>query len=103
VSLKYYIEESRKNCSRESEEPLLDEELQLGCLMRIANSLEKIEQPHAEALETIEILKRGRKAKEGIIVNLDNRIAGLKSYITRLKKERDTSCQEKKKSDTTRP
>jgi uncharacterized small protein (DUF1192 family) len=103
VSLKYYIEESRKNCSRESEGPLLDEELKLGCLMRIANSLEKMERPHAKASETIEMLQRGRKAKEDIIINLDNRIAGLKSYITRLKKERNTPCQEKKKSDTTRP
>ncbi len=64
-------------------ECLLDkEEITLGCLLRIATSLENIEQPYTDLLQTIE------DYKELVADNkkLKKTIAGLKGYINKNRK-----------------
>lgn len=80
---KDYREESKSVWGRKTEYPLeiTLEEVKTGCFLRIADSLEKMERPYVELLETIE------KYKELEIENksLRREISGLKGVITKLK------------------
>ncbi len=58
------------------------EELKLGCLLRISDSLENMEQPYIELLQIIE----NYKELEAENKRLKNTIAGLKGYIKKIKK-----------------
>lgn len=82
---KSYKEESKKNYGRKDAENLSIEQLNTGCLMRIADSLEKIEKPYVEMIDALKWYK-----KEYLIQNeqidkllLSNR--ALKGVITRMK------------------
>lgn len=58
------------------------EELKLGCLMRISDSLEKMEQPYTELLQNIENYEQLELENK----RLKKTIAGLKGYINKNRK-----------------
>jgi len=81
-----YKKESRKNyTSGTYQKNATNEQLQVGCLQRIADSLEKIEEPYKKLIEENQWLsKRYRE------VNIENEglrhsIRGYKAAITRMK------------------
>ena len=63
-------------------EYLTIEEINTGCLLRIADSLEQIEQPYKDLLQDIEYYKEFEQENK----KLKRTIAGLKGHINKLKK-----------------
>lgn len=61
------------------------EDIQAGCLQRIADSLERIERPYLRLLEEVERSKRSREFDRQYNLRLSHQIAGLKGYIKRMK------------------
>lgn len=86
---KEFRDESRKNygCDVEGAEGLSLERLNTGSLMRIADSLEKMEQPFTRLLDEIEYFRRRNKALNADIEFLRRSNAALKGQITKLKKK----------------
>ncbi|WP_439473812.1 hypothetical protein [Algoriphagus formosus] len=78
---------SKKAYSRKNENTASYEEIQTGCLQRIANSLEKIEQPYQKLISDYEYLKvvnaRLRDSNEKLL----NQLRAYKGHITRLKRK----------------
>ncbi len=82
---KTYKVKSRLNWWKEGE-PSTDE-LKLGCLQRIADSLEKMEKPFKDLLEHNEYLKGRLREEQAAGRHLNRRIASLRGAITRMKKK----------------
>lgn len=59
--------------------------IKVGCLQRIADSLEKIEQPYLRLLNDIGHLHKRNKEQNAAINHLNLRIASLQGVITRMK------------------
>lgn len=65
-----------------------DHNIKLGCLMRIADSLEKMEKPFMDLIEENKRLKE-RWAKNFVYTSkLEKRLAAYKGIINRMKKEK---------------
>ena len=58
MARQYFREESKLDWYQESEEKLSTERLQLGCLMRIANSIENMEKPYLKLLSDLDYCHR---------------------------------------------
>lgn len=93
MPFKNYKRESRdKEWGTDTEGSLNRDQLQLGALLRIADSLEKMERPYSALLREVQQLwedvedwrQRYRKETE----HLRHQNAGLKATITRMKKAR---------------
>lgn len=81
-----YKEESRKNYGEKSSgDTLCKEQLTLGCLMRIADSLEKMEKPYQRLLDNYDSAQKGKIYFYEKSEKLKYSNRGLKGYITRLK------------------
>ena len=76
-----YREGSKLYWGITKEKGLTIEEITLGCMLRIADSLEKMEEPYTELLQTIENYKDLEIENK----KLKKTIAGLKGHITKLK------------------
>lgn len=61
------------------------DELQAGCLQRIADSLERMEQPFRNLLEHNEYLKSRLREEQAAVRHLHRRIACLRGVITKMK------------------
>ncbi len=86
---KNYREESRKNWGSEQEANLSKEQIQTGCMLRIADSLERIEKPYLQLLSELEYYKRRYDEHTEKIKRLQGTNAALKSWITRIKNNYD--------------
>jgi exonuclease VII small subunit len=64
------------------------ERIQLGCLQRIANSLEKMEQPFTKLLSDVEYLKRCHKELSASNQRMAKRIAAYRGVINKMKKSK---------------
>ncbi|MGG5486284.1 hypothetical protein [Gaetbulibacter sp. PBL-D1] len=81
-----FKQESRKNYGSSNEQKSASlEQLNTGCLQRIADSLEKIENPYQELLETNEYLRRRYRKLSSDIETLRYQNRALKGVITRMK------------------
>lgn len=79
---KDFKEQSRQDWGVDTNETtnLSIEQIELGCLLRIADSLENMEQPYKELLQTIEYYKELELENK----KLKKTVAGLKGHITKL-------------------
>lgn len=83
---KLFKSESRKEWYSPSK--LSTEELTLGCLMRIADSLERIEEPYLRLLERIREIEHVSRERGERIMELKRSNAALRGHITRTKKQK---------------
>ena len=83
---KSYREGSRENYGTYNENLKLDQ-IQLGALLRIADSLEKIEKPYADLINNAEFYKNCSQNARNRENKLKKKVAGLRGYITRIKKQ----------------
>lgn len=88
---KDYREESRKNWGADQEQSLDRGQIQTGALLRISDSLEKIEHPYLTLLRDLERYRRDYRRQQQEIENLRNSNRNLKAYITRMKNESNAS------------
>lgn len=65
---------------------LTENEIKVGCLQRIADSLEKMELPYLRLLDDVAHLKEKHRERNAAIDHLNRRIASLQGVITRMKK-----------------
>ena len=84
--LRSYQDESRRNWGVETEPS--NDQLQLGCLQRIANAQEQMAKPFVALLEDVASVRRSYKERGEIIDRLDRSNAALRGVITKMKKAR---------------
>lgn len=77
-------DESRKEFAKRDDR-MASDEIQNGCLQRIAESLERMEQPFKDLLEHHEYLKRRLREEQETERHLNRRIACLRGVITKMK------------------
>ncbi len=82
----YYREESRGNWY--SQNMLNSGQLQTGCLMRIADSLEEMEKSYRELINDRDHYKSCYSRSLSERARLEKRNAGLKGQITRMKEKK---------------
>lgn len=63
------------------------EEVQLGAIQRIADSLERIEKPFKELIESNEYLRKRVRNQNDEIHKLEKKMRSYKGWITRLKNQ----------------
>jgi hypothetical protein len=85
---KAYKEESRTNwgATVESETNINRDQIQLGAILRIADSLERMEQPFIKILEERDYYSRKHQENKAEIRKLKKSNAALKGVINKLKK-----------------
>lgn len=88
-----FIEESRKNWVPHAGLQISDEQLQIGCLQRIANATEAMAKYHTSLIHDLELYKKwyGERGQE--IEELKRIISAQKGVITKLKKKLQTQGQ----------
>lgn len=86
MGFKSYREESKKGWGTDQKTALSDDQLEIGCLLRIADSLEKMEAPFKRLLDDNEYLGRRVKEQNAEIDELKRSNAALRGAITRMKK-----------------
>lgn len=64
------------------------ENIKVGALQRIADSLERMEKPHLDLIRKVEYLDRRRKELRDEVESLKRRNRSLKGWVTRLKKKK---------------
>lgn len=90
MSEKYYREESRKDYW--SKRPMTNEDLQTGAVMRMADSLEKMEKPWADLISDNKWLRGCYDRNTDTIADLRRSNAALKGVITKMKKHPVVEC-----------
>jgi dihydroorotase len=65
-------------------EKTTNEVIQVGCLQRIADSLEKIEKPYINMCKEADVLRKYIERQDKEMAYLKRAIAGLRGRITRL-------------------
>lgn len=83
---RYFKEESKKDWYRTSIQPLSNEELSLGCQMRIAKAMEIMAQNHAQLISERDRYKTSADDRQERIYRLERRISAYQGVITKLKK-----------------
>lgn len=78
---------SRNEFSPKSKESMTFEEVQLGAIQRIADSLERIEKPFKELIESNEYLRKRVRNQNDEIHKLEKKMRSYKGWITRLKNQ----------------
>lgn len=86
---KSYKEESRKDWGRDlcPTQQITSDNIELGALLRIADAAEVMAQNHQQLIDERDRYKRWYEQKKQIAERLRRRNAGLRGYITRLKKK----------------
>jgi len=87
VPTKSYKKESYADWYDPSREKPTNEQLRLGCLQRIADATEAMAERHTTLLRRNEYLMEENKMFRSWLRQGSRREAGLRSYITRLKKK----------------
>lgn len=89
MAFKSYRDESKVNWDATVEEGtnLNREQLQLGCLLRIADSTEAMAKNHTRLIDDNEWYKKRNKELEERVQFKNRSIAALKGVITKLKKK----------------
>lgn len=87
MNFKSYRKESRIDWGTFQKGDLSLDEIKTGCLLRIADSLEKLEIPHKGLLTENEHLGRRVKEQGAVIDQLRRSNAALRGTITRMKKK----------------
>lgn len=82
MSKNFLKDESRKNWFINN--ALNIEDIKTGAVLRIADSLEKIEKSYVKILNDLAFYKERYHRQQDEIDKLNHKVAGLKSYITRL-------------------
>lgn len=85
ISKKSHKEWSKDNWYRSDAEQPTPEQLQFGCLQRIAEALEAMAKPYVRLLEDQKWYSERNERQEAQIKRLKNRAAGLKAANTKLK------------------
>lgn len=85
MGAKYYKEESKKNWYTEM--PVTNEDLQTGCLQRIADATELMASNYLKLQADLESWKKWGKEKQAKLEAAERRIIALKGVITKLKKK----------------
>lgn len=67
--------------------PTSHEEIKTGCLQRIADSLEKMEQPYLRLLNDVKYLTERNRGLNETIQSLQNKLRATKGHVTRLKRK----------------
>lgn len=83
---KFYKSESRKEWYSTGE--LSTDKLSLGCLMRIADSLERMEEPYLRILERIRGMEHSSRERMEKIRDLKRSNAALRGHLTRARKQK---------------
>lgn len=82
---KTYVAKSRSKWWTEDKPNI--EQLQIGCLQRMADSLENMEKPFKDLIEHNEYLKGRLREEQAAGRHLNRRIASLRGAIKRMKKK----------------
>lgn len=64
--------------------PGLDQ-INSGCLQRIADALEKMAEPHRNLLNEVEMLRHNNETLEGAIKYLERKVSAYKGIIKKMK------------------
>ena len=83
---KSYKEGSRVNWGTSRSGNLTDAQIQLGATLRIADSLEKMEQPYLKLISDVEYLRKSRRNLTSENEHLRRSNAAIKGHFSRLKK-----------------
>lgn len=87
MSHQSYREESRKNWGKDSSNGNLTlEQINTGCLLRIADAVELMAKRHKELIDSNEYLQRRHREMNAEIERLKRQRAALRGAITRLKR-----------------
>ncbi len=86
AEFKSYIERSKLNIGN-SDENITVQQVQLGCMQRIADATEKMASNYQKMEADLEMYKRWYNQKNERIKKLNYEIRTLKGHITRLKKK----------------
>lgn len=81
-----YRKESKKDWGTRNSDGLSLEQINTGCLLRIADASEAMAKNHQKLIDDLDYYKRRYEESSKGIEVLFRRIAGLKGYIKRLKK-----------------
>ncbi len=84
---KDYREESRKNWGEQADGNLCREQLETGCLLRIADATEKMAANYTALQEELDRFRRWWKEGQEESARLSKTISRLRGYITFLKKK----------------
>lgn len=89
-NFKAYKEQSRANWGADFKEgeQLSRDQIQLGAILRIADSLEKMEKPYAQLLDSVNYLRNSNKELQYDNSVLKKQVAAFKGIINKMKKER---------------
>lgn len=82
---KYFVEESRKSWF--TSDPITNNDLQTGCLMRIATATEAMAKSHIQLQNEYNYMRDSRDRYRAELEKAKSQIRGLKGAITRLKKK----------------
>lgn len=85
-NFKDYRNETRQNWGVNQEANLSKEQLQIGCLLRIADATEKMASNYTQLQNDVDYYKKRAVAAERKIEQLKRSIAAYKANYTRLKK-----------------
>lgn len=83
---KYFKEESRANWYTTKE--MSSDDLKVGALLRMADSLEKMEKPFAQLLSEREQYQRWYNEEKAKRRKMEKQLAAYKGIINRLKKQK---------------
>lgn len=84
---KDYRQESKRPWGTTNDGNLTMEQVKFGAMLRIADSLEKMEKPFARLISDAEWQKERAERLSKSLTKAEHVIAGLKGYIRRTKKE----------------
>lgn len=82
-----YAEESKKNYGRDESAAFSHDDLQLGCLQRIAKATETISQSYNKLIEERDLYKKLYGDERACTERLLRRISAMKGVITRLQRK----------------
>jgi hypothetical protein len=95
---KYFKEESRRDFYREADRLTFDE-VRLGALMRIADSLERLEKPYLALLDKVKLYRGLYEDELERRRGLERSNRALRAWVTRLKKSRANNLAPGKESE----
>lgn len=83
---KDFRDESRKSYGS-AREQITIEEIKVGALLRLADSIERMEKPYVQLLNDVERFRKRLREEKAENVILTRRIAALQGVITKMKKK----------------
>ncbi len=89
MAFKDYRDESRRVWGHDfwGNDEITREQLQLGCMLRIADAVEKMTEPYTRLLNQVESLRREEERLDDENIRLGRVIAGYRGALNRLKRK----------------